>query len=138
MALPGYLPASTADSRTGASFTGLASTPNQPMQSKSTWSECEPTCHHCEQPETLPHLLCHCPPNMPVITEHHNRIVEHLTNAVRSGMVSPWHLAPRQRTCPFCPWHVTTLQEPLPKTVVLMLSRFPQTCIASTSAAIVS
>ena len=51
---------------------------------KSTWSDCDPTCRHCEQPETLPHLLCHCPTNMTAITERHDRIVDRLTNAVQS------------------------------------------------------
>ena len=55
---------------------------------KSTWSDCDPTCRHCEQPETLPHLLCHCPPNMPAITQRHDKIVDRLTNAVRSGTVT--------------------------------------------------
>ena len=55
---------------------------------KSRWSDCSPTCRHCEEDETLPHLLCHCPTNMPAITTHHNKIVDHLTNAVRSGSIS--------------------------------------------------
>ena len=55
---------------------------------KSTWSDCDPTCHHCKQPETLPHMLCHCPPNMPATTDRYNKIVEHLTNAVQYGSVS--------------------------------------------------
>ncbi len=55
---------------------------------KSTWSDCDPTCHHCKQPETLPHMLCHCPPNMPATTDRYNKIVERLTNAVQYGSVS--------------------------------------------------
>ena len=55
---------------------------------KSRWSDCSPSCRHCEEDETLPHLLCHCPSNMPAITTLHNKIVDRLTNAVRSGSVS--------------------------------------------------
>ena len=55
---------------------------------KSTRSDCDPTCRHCEQPETLPHLLCHCPSNMTSITECHDRIVDRLTNAVQPGTIS--------------------------------------------------
>jgi hypothetical protein len=46
---------------------------------KSRWSHCSPTCRHCEEYETLPHLLCHCPTNMPAITTRHNKIVDRLT-----------------------------------------------------------
>jgi hypothetical protein len=55
---------------------------------KSRWSDCSPTCRHCEEDETLPHLLCHCPSNMLAITTRHNKIVDRLTNAVRSGSIS--------------------------------------------------
>ena len=55
---------------------------------KSRWSDCSPTCRHCEEDETLPHLLCHCPTNMPAITTRHNKIVDRLTNAIRSGSIS--------------------------------------------------
>ena len=55
---------------------------------KSRWSDCSPTCRHCEEDETLPHLLCHCTTNMPAITTRHNKIVDRLTNAVRSGSIA--------------------------------------------------
>ena len=55
---------------------------------KSHWSDCDATCRHCEQPETLPHVLCHCTTNITAITEHHNKIVDRLTNAVRHGSIT--------------------------------------------------
>jgi hypothetical protein len=55
---------------------------------KHRWSDTSPTCRHCEQDETLPHVLCHCTPNMPAITTRHNKIVDRLTNAVRHGSIS--------------------------------------------------
>ena len=55
---------------------------------KSRWSNCDATCRHCEQPETLPHVVCHCPTNMPKITERHDKIVNRLTNAVRHGSIT--------------------------------------------------
>ena len=55
---------------------------------KSGWPDSDPTCRHCEQSETLRHILCHCPPNMPSITACHNQIVERLTKAVRNGEVT--------------------------------------------------
>ena len=55
---------------------------------KHCWSDSSPTCRHCEQDETLPHVLCHCTINMPAITTRHNKIVDRLTNAVRQGSIS--------------------------------------------------
>ena len=55
---------------------------------KSRWSDCSPSCRHCEEDETLPHMLCHCPTNMPAITTRHNKIVDRLSNAVRTGSLS--------------------------------------------------
>ena len=55
---------------------------------KSGWSDANPTCRHCEQPETLPHIICHCPPNMASITDRHNRIVDRLKKAIRNGDVT--------------------------------------------------
>ena len=48
---------------------------------KSRWSDTDPTCRHCAEIETLPHILCHCIPNMVPI-------VERLTAAIRSGSIT--------------------------------------------------
>ena len=45
-------------------------------------------CRFCEQPETLPHVLCHCRPDMVQIRNRHNRIVDRLTNAIRFGKIT--------------------------------------------------
>ena len=55
---------------------------------KSHWSDADPTCRHCSEPETLPYVLCHCSSNMPAITTRHNKIVDRLTAAVRVGSIS--------------------------------------------------
>ena len=55
---------------------------------KSRWSDADPTCRHCSEPKTLPHVLCHCSSNMPAITTRHNKIVDRLTTAVRVGSIS--------------------------------------------------
>ena len=55
---------------------------------KSRWSDCNPSCRHCEADETLPHVLSHCATNMPAITERHNKVVDRLTNAARSGTIT--------------------------------------------------
>ena len=39
-------------------------------------------------PETLPHVLCHCPTNIVDIRERHNAVLSRLTNAIRFGNVS--------------------------------------------------
>ena len=39
---------------------------------KSKWSNASPKCRHCESDETLPHVLCHCKPNMVMIRNRHN------------------------------------------------------------------
>ena len=54
---------------------------------KSRWSNIDPTCRHCSEVETLPHVLCHCPPNMVAITTRH-KLVDCLTSAVRSGTIT--------------------------------------------------
>ena len=54
---------------------------------KSKWSNASSKCRHCESDETLPHVLCYCKPNMVMIRNRHNPIVNRLTNAVRSGEV---------------------------------------------------
>ena len=55
---------------------------------KNRWSDADPTCRHCEAQETLPHVLCHCPTNMTAITSRHNKVVDRLTAAVRSGSIT--------------------------------------------------
>ena len=55
---------------------------------KSRWSDADPTCRHCSEVESLPHVLCHCPPNMVAITTRHNKLVDRLTAAVRSGTIT--------------------------------------------------
>ena len=55
---------------------------------KSRWSECSPTCRHCRNAETLPHVICHCLPNMVAIRQRHNSVVDRITNAVRFGNIT--------------------------------------------------
>ena len=55
---------------------------------KSRFSNASSTCRHCTQPETLPHVVCHCRPQMTQIRDHHNKIVDRLTNAVRFGEIT--------------------------------------------------
>ena len=51
---------------------------------KSRYSNTDATCRHCaSDPETLPHVVCHCPPHMVQIRGRHNSIVDRLTNAIR-------------------------------------------------------
>ena len=42
---------------------------------KSRFSYADPTCRHCCYPETLPHVICHCRPQMTRIRDRHNKIV---------------------------------------------------------------
>ena len=53
-------------------------------QNKSVWKPDESsTCRKCHTTtETLPHILCHCPPNMVPIRVRHNNILGRLTKAV--------------------------------------------------------
>ena len=47
-----------------------------------------PTCRKCQSlgdNETLPHIICHCPPNLPSITRRHNSILERLSKAIHRG-----------------------------------------------------
>ena len=47
-----------------------------------------PTCRKCHSPsvtETLPHIVCHCLPNMTSITARHNNILKRLSDAVHRG-----------------------------------------------------
>ncbi|XP_046856073.1 uncharacterized protein LOC124449166 [Xenia sp. Carnegie-2017] len=55
---------------------------------KSRFSHTDPTCRHCTQPETLPHVLCHCRPLMTQMRERHDLIVDRISNAVRFGDVT--------------------------------------------------
>lgn len=55
---------------------------------KQRYSNTNMKCRHCDQPETLPHVICHCRPNMVLIRARHNRIVERITNAVRFGKIT--------------------------------------------------
>ena len=55
---------------------------------KSRWSDADPTCRHCAEIETLPHILCHCTPNMVAITTRHDKVVDRLTAAIRSGSIT--------------------------------------------------
>lgn len=55
---------------------------------KHRWSQASPTCRHCHQPETLPHVICHCRPEMVQIRQRHDKIVERLVNAVRFGNIT--------------------------------------------------
>ena len=55
---------------------------------KSRWSTTIPTCRHCHDEETLPHVLNHCHTNMVAIRQRHDRIVDRLTNAVRFGTIT--------------------------------------------------
>ena len=58
-------------------------------QSINRWADDEnPMCRVCNtDPETLPHILCHCPTNMVKIRETHNLIVNRLANSIRYGNV---------------------------------------------------
>ena len=55
---------------------------------KARFSNTNERCRHCEQPETLPHVICHCRPYMVQIRERHNSIVTRLTNAIRFGTIT--------------------------------------------------
>jgi hypothetical protein len=45
-------------------------------------------------PETLPHILCHCPTNLVDVRGRHNAILGRLTNAIRYGEVRVDHQIP--------------------------------------------
>ena len=55
---------------------------------KSRWSNSSPKCRRCDSDETLPHVLCHCRPNMPSILRRHNSIVDRIVNAVQRGSIT--------------------------------------------------
>ena len=47
-----------------------------------------PTCRRCLNTsvnESLPHIICHCQPNMQVITKRHNKIQDRLTSTIHRG-----------------------------------------------------
>ena len=55
---------------------------------KHRFSNTSEKCRHCEQPETLPHVICHCRPYMVQIRDRHNSIVSRLTNAICFGTIT--------------------------------------------------
>ena len=55
---------------------------------KCRWSNSCSKCRHCDSVETLPHVLCHCRPNMPSILRRHNAIVDRIVNAVKCGTIT--------------------------------------------------
>ena len=58
-------------------------------QNINRWADDEnPMCRVCNtDPETLPHILCHCPTNMVKIRERHDLIVNRLAKSIRYGNV---------------------------------------------------
>ena len=58
-------------------------------QNKHRWDDLQsPTCRVCNTNlETLPHVLCHCPTNLPQVRERHNAVMSRLTQAIRFGDV---------------------------------------------------
>ena len=61
-------------------------------QNINRWADDEnPLCRVCNtDPETLPHILCHCPTNMLKIRERHNLIVDRLL--MLQSLMLPFHL----------------------------------------------
>ena len=59
-------------------------------QNKHRWDDLQsPICRVCNShPETLPHVLCHCPTNLVDIRGRHNAVLSRLSNAIRFGDVS--------------------------------------------------
>jgi hypothetical protein len=55
---------------------------------KARWSNTAPTCRHCPEAETLPHILNHCRPDLVHIRQRHNKLVTRITNAVGFGNVT--------------------------------------------------
>ena len=55
---------------------------------KARWSNTSPTCRHCAETETLPHVLNHCRPELIHIRERHNQIATRITDAIRFGQVT--------------------------------------------------
>ena len=58
-------------------------------QNKHRWDDPQsPICRvRNTDPETLPHILCHCPTNLVDVRGRHNAILGRLTNAIRYGKV---------------------------------------------------
>ena len=56
---------------------------------KARWSpNTSPTCRHCQESETLPHILNHCRPHLVHIRERHNKIVTRITDSIRFGHIT--------------------------------------------------
>ena len=55
---------------------------------KARWSNTSPSCRHCPETETLPHILNHCRPDLVNIRTRHNKIVTRITEAVRHGSIT--------------------------------------------------
>ncbi len=55
---------------------------------KRRYSNTDPTCPSCVQPETLPHVVYHCRPHMVQIRERHDSVVKRLSNAIRFGKIT--------------------------------------------------
>ncbi|CAB4028427.1 Hypothetical predicted protein, partial [Paramuricea clavata] len=51
-------------------------------------------CHSNNDSETLPHIICHCHPNMNTITARHNKILERLSTVIQSGTYSIDQIVP--------------------------------------------
>ncbi|XP_028416671.1 uncharacterized protein T26G10.4-like [Dendronephthya gigantea] len=58
---------------------------------KARWCNTSPTCRHCVETEALPHILCHCRPEMVSIRARHNKIVHRISHAIRFGQVTTDH-----------------------------------------------
>jgi hypothetical protein len=64
---------------------------------KSHWLDASPVCRRCHSQnvnESLPHIICHCKPNMTAITARHDRILNRLTNAIHLGQVTTDQVVP--------------------------------------------
>ena len=65
---------------------------------KSRWSgETSPTCRRCHcmtNSETLPHIICNCPPNMVAITARHDKILKRLVDTIQFGDISVDKIVP--------------------------------------------
>ena len=58
---------------------------------KNRWSDNSLVCRRCHDPikkESLPHIICHCKPNMTTITARHDRVLNRLTNAIQKGDIT--------------------------------------------------
>ncbi len=55
---------------------------------KARWSNTSPSCRHCPDSETLPHILNHCRPDLVHIRTRHNKLVTRITDAIRFGTIT--------------------------------------------------